>query len=87
MRTNGRPLNQDSQGVQIPRVVCPECGGKLFASVHESDAETGLPTTCGIQIDCENENWNDDETWNHRWYQSDWLPIVEFVNQWAGAIE
>jgi hypothetical protein len=56
----------------------------LFAIAHEWETATGTPTVEGLQIDCEKETDEDEET-NHRWWQSEWQPVRDAVAKWAGA--
>lgn len=62
---------------------CPECGSKMYAECVEWDMETGTPTTTGIMVNCV----ADDEEMEHRYWQSDWQPIIDAVNEWAGAVD
>ena len=75
--------------------VCPECGGELYAQACEYETETGIPTECGIELSCEKDDeamarWEKDKTGLpmsefgvHRWWQSDWQPVIDAVTKWA----
>lgn len=80
-----------SQGVfgsrvsEIPGSIsaCPECGGKLFAEAIDHIIESGAPTTGGLNVGC----IADDDVMMHRYWQSDWQPVVDAVAKWCGAEE
>jgi hypothetical protein len=59
-----------------------ECGGKLIVASHAYDEATGTALASDLQIDCANEY-----RLRHRWWQSDWQPVVDVVRKWVGAIE
>jgi hypothetical protein len=61
--------------------VCPECYGSLVVRNQSWDAETGKPYAADLQIDCTRDPHE-----RHRWWQSDWQPVVDLVREWAGAI-
>jgi len=63
---------------------CPECPGNLYAHCVEWDSETGRPTTTGVQVDCCNE---DEPTCPHKFWQSNWQPVIDAVNEWAKAVD
>lgn len=60
--------------------MCPECGGRLHAESAEWDSETGIPTIDGFYVDCES-----DPDCNHRYWQSDWQPVIDRIGTWIGA--
>jgi hypothetical protein len=66
----------------VPKTVavCPECGGALHVESIEWIEETGIPTSGGLSVDCENE-----ENERHRYWQSDWQSIINAVEKWCGA--
>lgn len=76
--------------VKVPRTIaeCPECGGGLCVVANAWDEETGQPTGSALQIECEHDDpESDDESLEHRWWQSDWQPVVDAVRKWCGASE
>jgi len=82
---NGTNLNELLYGghCSVPReiAVCPECGGTLHADVIGWETATGLPSKGDVNIDCEA-----DPDCAHRYWQSDWQPIIDKVEKWCGAI-
>lgn len=78
-----------TNSIVIPRDVaeCPECGGHLTAKSCAYDEESGVAFAAEMQIDCENERWDDDSGMNHAWRQSDWQPVIDIIRKWTGAIE
>ena len=81
-------LDGSEREVYYPgRTRCPECGGPLTVDVNEWETDTGWPTEFGVEIDCRNNNYGDEEGcgdgFDHRWWQSDWQPAVDVVTQWA----
>jgi hypothetical protein len=78
------PLNAVLYGGNCPVpktvAVCPECGGALHVESIEWIEETGIPTSGGLSVDCENE-----ENERHRYWQSDWQSIINAVEKWCGA--
>lgn len=75
------PLTHGS-GCYVPREVaeCPECGGELHARAMQWDAETGVPDAESIDLDC-----IADRACRHRWWQSDWQPVLDKIRKWSGA--
>lgn len=69
----------------VPRTVaeCPECGAKLRARSHAWDEESGRPLASELQIDCVKESGRRP----HRWWQSDWQPVIDAVRKHCNAIE
>ena len=80
MRENG----PDEFDVPTKVAKCPECGGMLVVRVNgwgEIAPDLWEPIVAQLQIDCENE---DPYGWyTHRWWQSDWQPVVDRVREWA----
>lgn len=79
-------LLRDDGPVYFPnRTRCPECGGTLLVDVTEWESETGRPTECGVEIDCQHNNYGDEEEdgFDHRWWQSDWMPVLDALSAWA----
>ena len=63
---------------------CPECGGALSFQLDCWEEEWG-----GLALECENEEWQDgesDEPDNHRWWQSDWQPVIDRVKAWLSKV-
>jgi hypothetical protein len=58
---------------------CPECSKTIVVMSHAYDEETNQPIGSALQIECV-----DDES-GHRYWQSDWQPVVESVRKWCGA--
>lgn len=65
--------------------VCPECCGTLRVTSESWDPDTGVPIAVGIAVDCI-EDEKDIEADEHRWWQSDWQPVIDVVRKWCGAI-
>lgn len=61
---------------------CPECGGQLVAQSYEYEVAGGTPTIGGVVVDCDL-----DPDYKHRYYQSDWQPVLDAVLKWCGAVE
>lgn len=61
--------------------ICPECGGTLHARSMAWGDQSGVPLAAELQIDCVHE-----PSARHRWFQSDWQPVVDQVRKWAGAV-
>lgn len=79
---------KSGESIRIGRVVaeCPECGGRLFMWCDEWECDTGKPV--GIHLDCEHEpDFIDGRhragEFEHRWWQSDWQPVIDRVEKWA----
>lgn len=66
--------------ISIPGGQCPECGGQLHTEIYEWDTVSGRPTIGGYTVDCVN-----DDNANHRYWQSDWQPVIDRVGIWLGA--
>lgn len=69
---------------------CPECGGPLTVNVTEWETVTGRPTECGVEVSCVwwemselEEEAGGPEAIHHRWWQSDWQPVVDQVGSWG----
>lgn len=75
------PLSHGS-GCYVPREVaeCPECGGELTARSMQWDEQTGVPSAADIDVQCVN-----DPDCNHRWWQSDWQPVLDAIRRWSKA--
>jgi len=75
------------------RFQCPECGGRLIFEVNEWSTATGTPTPGGISVMCEAEEkelWSAmqqerDPEWQHRSWQSDWMPVVRQVERFCAS--
>lgn len=73
---------------EVPKevAVCPECGGELYVYCHGWHTDTGQPIAADLQIDCENEKvFDEDDGFEHRWFQSDWQSIKDAVVKWSMA--
>lgn len=72
------------KGCYVPRDVatCPECNADLTVRSFSWDAETGKPHRAGIDINCDK-----DPNLKHRWWQTDWQPVVDAIRKWTGAAE
>lgn len=77
---------QHGQTVIIPASIatCPECGGTLFVTNHETDDDTGRPIAGGLSIDCGSDD--DDSEECHRYWQSDWQDVIDKIRRWVNAI-
>lgn len=70
---------------------CPECGGPLTVNVTEWETATGMPTECGVEVSCDwwedmlamDEPTAEDFRRDHRWWQSDWQPVLNRVQRWG----
>ena len=62
---------------------CPECGGALCAEAQEWEEGTGLPISGALNVGC----IIDEDTMDHRYWQSDWQSVVDAVERWSGAVE
>ena len=60
---------------------CPECDAKLEAVSEEWNTDTGEPTT-SLLVGCSQF----DQT-PHKHWQSDWQPVIDRVQKWAGCVE
>ena len=78
--------------------VCPECGGGLYAQCEAWVSDSGQPCRDGVSVSCYEEEkaldkWEcqDDGTpvseVSHRWWQSDWQPVMDAVCDWTHAVE
>ena len=83
--------------------VCPECGSKLYAQCEAWVSDTGQPCRDGVSVSCYREEaaideWEQDQDIGedddrsyyevaHRWFQSDWQPVIDAVCKWANAVE
>jgi len=65
----------------IPRGVqtCPECGGRLYWQVSTDD---GLED---LHVDCENQPEDIEEDDFHKYWQSDWQPVIDNVRDWISS--
>lgn len=72
---------------KVPKdvAVCPECGGRLYAECCEWEEQTGKPAIGGLYIQCQHESFKRED--GHRRWQSDWMPTLLIVEEWAGAVE
>lgn len=59
---------------------CPECGAKLTAQAMAWDELTGQPIGSDLQVDCVK-----DINMRHRWWQSDWQPVLDAIRKWCDA--
>lgn len=90
MSTPANLLNGGNMPVPATVALCPECGSSLHVHSNEWDTETGVPTPEGLQIDCVAECEAIGQTFydvSHRWFQSDWQPVVDEVREWASVSE
>lgn len=64
----------------VPREIatCPECGGTLYWQATTRDILVDMMLECESERDEDDE----DETDRHRWWQSDWQPIIQKVKTW-----
>ena len=53
--------------------VCPECGGELWWQLTCDD-----PDLAGLELDCDWDESHED----HRWWQSDWQPVLDEVKKY-----
>jgi len=70
----------------IPReiAVCPECDAQLHAQCMAWNYATGRPSD--IDLHCVQEKFGDEDFGNaHYWRQSDWQPVRDKVDNWAGC--
>lgn len=75
-------------GIEVPRdiAICPECSSSIYLYCWEWDSETGEPNADGFQIECPGEAFYEDESeekYTHRWWQSDWQPVVDKLSKWT----
>ena len=66
--------------------ICPECSGGLHVYCHQWNAETGQPDAEGLQVDCDNEKYFDDDDdpgHEHHWFQQDWQDVIATIRRWA----
>lgn len=61
---------------------CPECGALLYAETDCWVTDGGAPVIGSISVSCDI-----DVKMRHRYFQSDWMPIVDAVEKWCGATE
>lgn len=57
---------------------CPECSKTIVVMSHAFYEETDQPIGSALQIECIDERC-------HRYWQSDWQPVVDAVRKWCGA--
>ena len=76
-------MKNNSSDVVVPVSVskCPECEGSLIAQFMDVDCATGLPWASSLTLQCENEDFEDKDTW-HRHWQSEWMPTICDVRKW-----
>ena len=67
--------------VSVAVAKCPECGGRLVAQFLDFDCETNLPLVSSTTLQCENEDFEEEDNW-HRHWQSEWMPTIYDVKQW-----
>ena len=69
-------------GCYVPREIakCPECGSELQAKSNGWVAATGQPNGSDIDVYCAN-----DPDLNHRFWQSDWQPVMDAIRKWCKA--
>lgn len=94
VRAGVRPVAmRSSEFRRLPkRFTCPECGGRTLLEVDEWSTTTRTPTLGGFRVMCEAEDdelmraMAEDEApkWEHRHWQSDWMPLVDQVGRWIG---
>lgn len=80
--TNSGLLYGEYTAVPEQVAVCPECGAQLGTEAIEWDEKTGVPTKAGLVVDCLS-----DHSLQHKYWQSEWQPIVEKIEKWCGATD
>jgi excisionase family DNA binding protein len=62
---------------------CPECGARLVGCALEWYERTGEITDGGLEVECVNEDPADPDAFRHRFWQSDWQPILTAAANWV----
>lgn len=84
MRSETRPLwHGTSQHIPDSVATCPECQSELYARCYAWHEDNGRPLASGVEVTC----IADDETMEHRYFQSDWQPIIDTVRGWCDAAD
>lgn len=63
-------------------VVCPECGSQLGCEAMQWETVTGRPSKGALNVDCLG-----DPECEHRYWQSDWQPVVDKIESWCDATD
>lgn len=77
--------------VPIEVATCGECNSRLQCYVEEYETDTGIPTECGVCVDCKRDQdeledfvmGNTRERPSHSYWQCWWQPVIDRVTDWA----
>lgn len=75
------------EAVPLNVAKCPECGDVLIAMFHSIESASNRPTRGGLVLECGSEMEFGSDDVRHRFWQSDWQPVIDRVCAYYGVLK